>query len=85
MVAAVPPLAWRIIHNHRMEKEKEKEKNVDTLRCPNCGAPIKSRQVQCDYCGHYLVWYNDEVIDTYDEKPPEKEIESEPEPKKETD
>ena len=24
---------------------------LDELRCPNCGAPIKSRLCACDYCG----------------------------------
>ena len=75
-MSLVPAIIVAIHNNNKVKRKKNKD--VEVLRCPYCGAPVEFEQKQCDYCGHYLVWYNNEIIDIYEEKPPEKEIEHEP-------
>lgn len=37
--------------------------SVKTLRCPSCGAPIKSTEVtKCDYCGTLLVYSSPQKV-----------------------
>ena len=37
--------------------------NIISLKCPNCGSPIKPTQYRCEFCRSYIIMSNDKFVD----------------------